>query len=287
MAIIGFIGLGTMGSRMAANLLEAGHEVRVYNRSLGRASALVRAGARQVASPREAAKGAEVIFSMVWDDSASRAIWTDPDMGVLGAATPGQTFIECSTLSHQWVQELGRLVSATGVTFHDGPVLGSRLQAELGRLVFLMGGDEGSIDRLRALLAHMGCAVHALGPVGSGALMKLAVNAFLGVQTATLGELIGLVDHAGLRMEAVFSALMELPVMSPFSKDILRLMQARAQEVNAPIDLIKKDLVYVHEAADSVSSSLPITAAALEVFSLAIERGLGAKNISGVVELYW
>src|ERR1700761_3541667 len=142
MTKIAVLGLGAMGSRMAANLLKAGHQVTVWNRTPDVAAALVAAGAKQVLTPREAAMGADFVIAMVRDDEASRTIWLAPETGALAGLAKDAIAIESSTLSPSWVRELGGVVAKKGVAFLEAPVAGSRPQAEAGQLVYLVGGNE-------------------------------------------------------------------------------------------------------------------------------------------------
>jgi 3-hydroxyisobutyrate dehydrogenase len=124
MATIAFLGLGRMGSGMALRLLNARHDLRVFNRSAERASNLVARGARQYATPREACGEVDAIISMVADDRASREIWSGPDGALAAAPRPGTLAIECSTLSHDWVLELSATAAAAGIRYIDAPVTG-------------------------------------------------------------------------------------------------------------------------------------------------------------------
>ncbi|HJV91636.1 MAG TPA: NAD(P)-dependent oxidoreductase [Holophagaceae bacterium] len=286
MTTIAFIGLGAMGRRMAANLLKAGHLLRVHNRTAAAMEPLVALGALACASPRDAAAGAEVVISMVRDDEASKQVWAFPGTGVLGAAQPGQVFIECSTLSPAWVRELGGQARAAGVAFLDAPVLGSLAPAEAGQLIFVVGGEAAVLDPVRPLLGAMGAAIHGLGPTGSGAAFKLAVNALLGIQTAALGELVGLLVHGGLDRDTVFRVLPDLPVMSPAAKGFLTLIGAEDHAPRFTVDLIRKDLWYAEDAARAAGTALPLTHAAAEAFGKAQAAGLGAANLTAIAQLY-
>jgi 3-hydroxyisobutyrate dehydrogenase len=192
---IAVLGLGAMGSRMAARLLGAGHQVSVYNRSAGPAHDLVAAGAVAGKTPRAAAEGAEIVIAMVRDNEASRAIWCDEQDGALRGFGAGAIAIESSTLTPGWVRELGAEVQQAGARFLDAPVVGSRPQADAGQLIHLVGGDADIFDRAKGVLSALGGAAHHVGPVGAGARLKLAVNALFGVQVAALAELLALLKN--------------------------------------------------------------------------------------------
>jgi 3-hydroxyisobutyrate dehydrogenase len=188
---IAVLGLGAMGSRMAANLLKAGHKVTVWNRTPSAAAALVAAGAKQAQTPREAVADASFVIAMVRDDEASRTIWLAPATGALAGMGRNTIAIESSTLSPAWVRELGEGAAADGVALVEAPVSGSRPQAEAGQLVYLVGGEEAALQRAEPVLKALSSTIHHVGPLGSGALVKLSTNALLGVQVTVLAEMIG------------------------------------------------------------------------------------------------
>lgn len=283
---IAVLGLGAMGSRMAARLIEAGYPVTVYNRSDGRASELVAKGAAAGSTPREAARGASVVISCVRDDEAARAVWLDADRGALAAMEPGSLMVESSTLTPDCVRELSRAAATRGVGFVDAPVVGSRPQAEAGQLIYLVGGDSGPLARARPILERLGGAIHHVGPAGTGAAMKLAVNALFAIQIAALGELFAIVDRAGVEPAAALEILSALPVTSPAVKGAGGLIVTDNHAPMFPIELVEKDLGFVEELADRTGASAPTTAAAREVYARALAAGSGGLNITGVAKLF-
>src|SRR6185437_6871265 len=148
---IALLGLGAMGSRMAANLLKADHALTVWNRTPEAAAALVAQGAKQAPTPRQAAAGADFVFAMVRDDEASREIWLSPHHGALEGLKEGAVAIESSTLTPGWIRELGLAVAARGSTLLEAPVVGSRPQAEAAQLIYFIGGDESVLKRVKPL----------------------------------------------------------------------------------------------------------------------------------------
>ncbi len=286
MQSIAILGLGAMGSRMAAKLLDAGFKVTVYNRDPGRADALVERGGLVSETPCAAARDAEIVISMLRDDAASRAVWSDPRRGALLGLSPTAVAIESSTLTPAWVAELSVAVAATGAGFLDAPVAGSRPQAEAGQLVHLVGGAVLDLERARPALRVLGSALHHLGPVGSGMLVKLAVNALFAVQIASLGEMLGLFRKSGIDVEAALAALSATPVASPAVKVTARAIQAANFAPQFPIELVEKDLNYVAAAAQAVAADAPLAAAASVIYGRALAQGFGGDNISGVAKLF-
>jgi 3-hydroxyisobutyrate dehydrogenase-like beta-hydroxyacid dehydrogenase len=284
-ATIGMMGLGAMGGRMAARLIEAGHTVRVWNRTAARAQPLVAAGATHAATPREAVLGADFALAMVRDDEASRTVWLDQDTGALAGLAPSTLAIEGSTLSLDWTRELGRAFDQAGRRLIDAPVAGSRPQAEAGQLIFMVGGAPADVDRARPVLNLLGAAVHHAGPAGSGAVVKLAVNALFGVQVAAVAELIAMLDRAGAEPGAALDILAATPVCSPAAKGAGAAMLAGQFAPLFPVELVEKDLGYALAAAGDRSGA-PAIAAVQSVFSRAVRAGLGAQNLNSVVRLY-
>ncbi len=286
MAQIGFLGLGAMGARMAARLIEAGHELTVWNRTPHRADALVRLGATEAVTPAEAAAGAGLVFSMVRDDAASESTWLDPRSGALAAMPTGAIAIECSTLTPAHVARLARACAARETPFLDAPVAGSRPQAETGQLVFLVGGDTDHLDRARPALAALGGAIHHVGPVGAGATVKLAVNSMLVTQVAALAELKGFLGRAGMDAAVALEALNATAVSSPALKGAAASMIAGAYAPLFPIALAHKDCGYALAAARDAGAVMPILAAAQSVLANADAAGFGEDHLSGVAKLY-
>ena len=159
MASVAFIGLGKMGAAMASRLLEAGHQVTVYNRTKANAGSLVGRGARLANSSRDACTGVEAVFSMVADDVASRAVWLG-EQGVLAAGlAPGTFAIECSTLSYDWVIELAARAAALHLRYLDAPVTGLPAGAARGALTLLVGADGQDLQRAGLDLGRVADAI--------------------------------------------------------------------------------------------------------------------------------
>jgi len=279
---IALLGLGAMGSRMAARLLAAGHELTVWNRAAAAAEPLRAAGARVASSPRDAADGAEIVLAMLRDDPASEAVWTDPAEGALGAMAPGALAVDCSTLTIGWVRRLAALAEARGVAFLDAPVLGSRPQAEDGALIFLLGGAAEATERAAPVLDALGKARHHLGGNGAGAAAKLAANALFAVQVAALAEALGLLRGAGVEMARAVTALAATPVFSPAAQGAARGMLAGSHAPQFPVDLVIKDLGCVAGSG----APAPMAAAAAQVMGAAAGRGWGGENLTVVARLY-
>jgi len=285
MSHIAVLGLGAMGSRMAANLLAAGHQVTVWNRTPAAAEALVSQGAVQAFTPKQAAEGADFVIAMLRDDVASRQVWLDADTGAILSMRPGAIAIESSTLSPDWVKELGMRLEVKDISLLEAPVSGSRPQAEAGQLVYLVGGDEQVLERSRSLLETLGSAVHHVGSLGNGALVKLTTNALLGIQVAALAEIIGLLKHNDVDPEQALKAMSATSVWSPVATVMSNSMLSNNFAPMFPVELIEKDFGYALQAAGSLSSA-PTTTAVRDVFRLAMAQGLGQENMTSIVKLF-
>lgn len=286
MTTIAFLGLGAMGSRMALNLLKAGFAVTVWNRDPARAEALGNEGARIARNPRVAAQEADVVFSMVTDDRAARAIWLDPAKGAVGGLKRGAVAIESSTVSPVWVRELGDAVATAGGRLLDAPVAGSRPQAEAGQLVFMVGGDADVLDGARPALAPLSAKVLHVGPVGHGALVKLAINSLFATQLMGVAELLGFLGRNGFEHMQAAELLAEFPIVAPPIAGAAKMMAAGNATPLFTIDLIEKDLGYVLDAAASSQARLPGAEAARAAFRKAQARGLGQVNVSGLAAVF-
>ncbi|BDP43850.1 3-hydroxyisobutyrate dehydrogenase (plasmid) [Deinococcus aetherius] len=282
---VAVLGVGAMGSRVARRLLAGGLGVSVYNRSPDATVALQSQGARVATTPREAAGGADVVVAMVTDDDASRAVW-EGEEGALEGLVPGAVAVESSTLTPTRIRELAARAQARGASFLDAPVVGSRPQAEAGQLVYLVGGDEATLARVRPVLDLAGSAVHHVGEVGQGTAMKLAVNALFAVQVAALGELLGFLRRSGVDEARAAEVLGALPVLSPAAKGALASMAARNFAPLFPVALVTKDLRYILEAATTGEAELPLSQAAREVFGRAEAAGYGHEHLAAVARLF-
>ncbi len=280
---VAVLGLGIMGSGMARQLLAAGFEVAVWNRSADKAQPLADEGARIAASPADAGNGAAIVIAMLADDAVSRAVWTGED-GALAAMHEGAIALDSSTLTSGWVIELAALAEARGVRFLEAPVTGSRDQAAQGALRFLVGGAAAVLEAARPVLDAMGSATVHLGPVGSGATVKLANNFLCGVQAASLAEALALFEKRGLNVEQAVSVLTEGAPASPLLKAVARRMLDRAYDPHFFVPLMAKDLSYAGEALAEAGIPSAIAEAARKRFLDAAAAGHGEQDIASIIE---
>ena len=280
---IAILGLGTMGAGMATNLLKAGFSLSVYNRTAAKAQALIGAGARFASTPAEAAKDASAIISMLADDAASREVWLGKD-GALDAVREGAILIESSTVSPGWVAEFARLAEQHGAELLDAPVTGSRTQAEAGQLSFLVGGKDTALAAATPLLKAMSKEIVHLGPVGSGAKMKLINDFLCGVQVASLAEGLAWIERSGLDRDKALSVLKAGAPGSPLLAAISARMANQTYTVNFLLKLMTKDLLYAQNEAAQCDVDLKTAEVARSLFETAIEQGFGDKDMASVIE---
>ena len=280
---VALLGLGTMGAGMAANLLKAGFPLAVYNRTRAKAERFAAQGARVAETPADAARGASVIFSMLADDAASRAVWLGKD-GALGAAVEGAVLVECGTVSPAWIAELGSAAEARDLQLLDAPVTGSRAQAAGGQLTFLVGGSKEALAAATPVLEAMSKEIAHLGPAGSGAKMKLLNNFLCGVQAASLAEGIAWLERSGLDCDQALDLLKRGAPGSPLLAGLSARMMGRDYAVNFHLKLMSKDLQYAGEAAAASGVDLTTAANARTLFERAVAQGHGDEDMSSVVE---
>jgi 3-hydroxyisobutyrate dehydrogenase len=280
---VALLGLGTMGAGMAASLLKAGFSLSVYNRTAAKAQALISAGASFASTPAEAARDASVIISMLSDDAASREVWLGRD-GALEAAGKDVILIESSTVSPAWIAELAGVAVQRGAAFLDAPVTGSRMQAEAGQLSFLVGGSDATLEKAFPVLKAMSKEIIHLGPVGSGAKMKLINNFLCGVQVASLAEGLAWIERSGLDREKALNVLKSGAPGSPLLGAISARMVSQNYAVNFLLTLMSKDLLYAQNEAARNNVALRTAEAARGLFEVASEQGFGDEDMASVIE---
>jgi len=279
---VALLGLGTMGAGMAANWLAKGFDLTVWNRTRARTHALADKGARVATTPREAAEGADCVFAMVADDTASRAVWLGDD-GALAGAKTGAVVVESSTLTPDWVRELAGRARAKGCAFLDAPVGGSRQAAASGELRLFVGGDAATLDKARPALIAIGSKIDLLGPAGAGATWKLINNQLIATQVAALSEALDVARKAGFRPVQISSLILNGAALSPIVKMKLpSMLNGDYDEPDFALSLMLKDARYAAALAQSLGAPADLVSSAVKAFARAEAKGLGAKDIAAV-----
>ncbi|HET7657664.1 MAG TPA: NAD(P)-dependent oxidoreductase [Bacillales bacterium] len=281
--MIGFIGLGIMGSRMANNLLAAGHDLVIYNRTKEKAERLLEKGAKWGQSPKETAEEAEVLITMLADPGAVSAMALGEE-GFMGGLASGKLWIDCSTVNPSFTRKMAAIASERGMRFVDAPAAGSKAPAEKGELVFVAGGNEEDVEEARPYLEAMGKAVNHVGGIGKGTSMKMVVNLMLAQAMEAFSEAVTLGEALGLEKDKVLDTLVGGPVTAPFLAGKRDKVANGHFEVEFPLELMRKDLQLAAESAYENGISLPATNVVKELYGLASQKGLAKKDFSAIYQ---
>jgi 3-hydroxyisobutyrate dehydrogenase/glyoxylate/succinic semialdehyde reductase len=278
---VGFIGLGIMGSRMAANLLKNGHDLVVHNRTRDKAEALLSAGARWADTPAGAARGVEVVVTMLSTPEVVQALATAED-GFLNAMDKGSRWVDCSTVNPGFARGMSGLAGARGIHHIDAPVAGTKGPAAAGELIFLAGGRREDIACARPLFDGMGKKVLHLGGPGQGAAMKMLFNLMLGSAMVAYSEALVLGKSLGLPPQTTAEVLLAAPVSAPFLKLKQPVIEAGDFEAHFPLRWMRKDLQLAAQSAYEHGVALPALNVVKEVYALAEKDGRGEMDFAAV-----
>jgi 3-hydroxyisobutyrate dehydrogenase-like beta-hydroxyacid dehydrogenase len=284
---VAVVGTGRMGSAMAGRLVEAGHDVSVFNRTKSRAAALAEEHDIAVAATaREAASSADVVVVSLADDAAVRAAYLGAD-GLVAGLRAGTVVADTSTVDPATIQALGGDVARVGATLIDTPVSGSVSSVQSGKLLVMAGGNEAALARAQPVLDAFASRVISLGPLGSGATMKLVVNSMVHGLNAALAEALVLAEKAGVVRSAAYEVIASSAVAAPF---VLYKRAAYENPDDTPVafalDLVAKDLDLVATLAARVGADVPQLVTNRAVVQRAIDAGLGQADLSALAALF-
>jgi 3-hydroxyisobutyrate dehydrogenase-like beta-hydroxyacid dehydrogenase len=265
---IAFLGLGIMGRPMASNLAKAGHDVTVWNRTAGKDVE----GAKSATSPAEAARDAEVIWLCVADTKAVESVLFGPQ-GVHESLTDGQIIVDSSTISPAATRRFAERVGAKGVQYVDAPVTGSKIAAEGGTLIFIVGGEEATIDKLKPLFAATGKKIFRMGETGKGEAAKLAMNLQIAVIYEGFAEALTLATKLGVGAETLLPLIEASMVRSGVVDYKAPFVLKRDFSANFPLRLMRKDIRLALEAAKEARVKLPALETVEEIYEMATEDG--------------
>jgi len=280
---IGFVGLGSMGAPIAGRLLP-GNQVYGTNRTKAKAAALIEQGLIWQETPREAAAGAQVVFSMVTDDAALAAITSGPD-GILAGLWPGSIYVDMSTVSPQASRELAQRVRWAGATMIDAPVSGSVPAAETGTLAIMAGGPAEAFEKVAPLLRRLGRSVTHVGGNGQGLLLKLAINISLATQMLAFSEGMLLAERGGIDPRLAARTMTESAIGSPMLKARAPLVLDLPEQAWFDMQLMHKDIRLALEAARQSGVPLPAALGADSALSQAEQMGYGHRDIAGLFQV--
>ncbi len=265
---VAFLGLGIMGRSMAANLVKSGHEVAVWNRTAGPDVE----GARIASSPADAAQGAEVVWMCVSDTKAVESILFGP-AGVEQSLSAGMIIADSSTISPSATLRFAQRVKARGADYVDAPMTGSKIAAEAGNLIFMVGADDAALARLQPLFQAMGKHVFHMGETGKGQATKLVMNLQIALIYEGFAEALTLAAKLGVDIEKLLPLVQASMVRSGVVDYKIPFILKRDFSANFPLRLMLKDIRLALDAAREARVRLPGLEAVEEVYDLAAEEG--------------
>ncbi|OEK02652.1 hypothetical protein BFP97_14470 [Roseivirga sp. 4D4] len=275
---IGFIGLGIMGSRMASNLIKAGYDLTVYNRSPEKAKNLIDQGAKLSSTVLELAQSTDIIFTML----STPEVVNNTAKEFLPALEKGSWWVDCSTVNPSFSKKMDLLAKNHGVHFIDAPVAGSKAPAEHGELLFLAGGKEEDLSAIAPYFNAMGKKTLYLNQAGNGTNMKMLINLMLAQSMATFAEAVSLGKGMGLDEGLVLNILTATPVVSPVMGLLKDRLLNRDFDVNFPLKWIHKDIMLALNTASEVNVAMPSLEQTEELFKNALDANLGEMDFSAI-----
>jgi 3-hydroxyisobutyrate dehydrogenase len=279
---IAVLGTGRMGAPIARNLLRAGFAVSVWNRTPGRARALVDAGARPAASPADAVASAHVVLTMLADGEAVAEAMTGPG-GALPALRPGSVWIQMGTVGVDWTKRLAAVARDHGIELVDAPVSGSDEPARDRQLVVLASGSDAARERVQPLFDAIGRRTLWLGPVGNGTRLKLVLNNWLAAITEAMAETLALTGALGLEQALFLEAIADGPLEAPYAATKGRAMLAGDFTPGFALHLALKDVRLALEAGRDRCLELPLTDAIARRWELAMP-GHADDDLASVID---
>src|SRR6266404_4059636 len=280
---IGFIGLGIMGSRMAANLQKHGYSLVVFNRTRAKAQSLLDRGGTFAKSPAKLAEQVDVLFTMLAHPDAVEQAALDPN-GFLSHLKPNALWVDCSSVNPSFSKKMAAAAAARQVRFIDAPVTGSAPVAEEGKLVFWVGGDATDVESIRPLLQRMGSKIVHLGGHGMGTSMKMVINLLLGTGMAAFAEAMALGEGLGISQKMLFDSLLSTPTVAPFLALKREKIESGNYETEFPLRWMQKDMHLASVSAYESGVALPVTNVTKEIYRLAMRGGHETNDFSAIYQ---
>ena len=282
---VAFIGLGVMGAPMAGHLARAGHEMTVYNRTRSKADAWVaQHGGRAAATPREAAKGAAIVFSCVGNDDDVRAITVGAG-GAFDGMQRGAIFVDHTTASAAVAVDLDKIARERGLAFLDAPVSGGQSGAEQGILTVMVGGDAAAFAQAQPVIAHYARAVTHMGPAGAGQKTKMVNQICVAAVVEGLAEGLAFARRAGLDAKRVISVISKGAATSWQMENRGESMVDGKFDFGFAVDLMRKDLRIALDEARANGAELPATALIDQFYAKLQAGGHGRLDTSSLIKL--
>ncbi|MGH8101525.1 MAG: NAD(P)-dependent oxidoreductase [Chthoniobacterales bacterium] len=280
---IGFIGLGIMGSRMAANLQKQGYSLVIFNRTRGKAESLLGPCGTFADSPANLGDQVGVLFTMLaHPDAVEQAALGQS--GFLDHLKPNALWVDCSSVNPSFSKRMAAEAARREIRFVDAPVSGSAPVAASAKLEFWVGADPADLEEIRPLLLCMGNKIVHTGEIGTGTSMKMVVNLIMGNAMAAFSEAMALGQGLGLSSKILFDSLLSTPAVAPFLALKRAKIENRDYDVEFPLRWMQKDMHLATVSAYETDVAMPLTNVAKEVYRLAMRDELGTDDFSAVYE---
>src|SRR5713226_5771509 len=280
---IGFIGLGIMGSRMAANLQKHGNSLVVFNRTRAKAEPLLGPCGTFADSPAKLAEQVDVLFTMLAHPSAVEQAALGAN-GFLNRLQPNALWVDCSSVNPSFSKKMAAEAARREVHFVDAPVTGSAAPAGEAKLIFWVGADTADLERIRPLLLCMGNKIVHAGGHGMGTSIKMVVNLLLGTGMAAFAEAMALGEGLGISRKMLFDSLLSTPAVAPFLASKREKIESGNYEAEFPLRWMQKDMHLASVSAYETGVALPVTNVTKEIYRLAMRGGHETKDFSAIYE---
>jgi 3-hydroxyisobutyrate dehydrogenase-like beta-hydroxyacid dehydrogenase len=280
---ISYLGLGTMGSGMASNLLKAGYELTVWNRSVEKCEPFARKGARVAGTPANAVRNAELVMYSLSNDRAVEEVVFGPK-GILNGINAGQIAMDMSTVLPATSLREQEAYAKRGVDFLDAPVFGSKNEAAKAELWIMAAGNRAIFDKVKPVLEHLSQTVHYFGKNGNAASMKLVGNLIVALEMEALAEGLVLAQKAGLDLNTVMEVVKVADFRSPLLVSNGQNILKRDFSTSFALKLMLKDAGLLEEFAESLQSPVPALRVAKKNLDSAVALGFGKENASALIK---
>jgi 3-hydroxyisobutyrate dehydrogenase-like beta-hydroxyacid dehydrogenase len=280
---IGFIGLGIMGSRMAANLQRHGYSLVVFNRTRAKAEPLLGPCGTFSDSPAKVADQVDILFTMLANPDAVEEAALRAN-GFLNYLRPNALWVDCSSVNPSFSKKMAAAAAARQIRFVDAPVTGSAAVAEQGNLVFWVGGEDADLETIRSLLLCMGNKIVHVGGHGMGTSLKMVINLLIGNAMAAFAEGMALGEGLGISREVLFDSLLGMPAVAPFLAAKREKIERGNYDPEFPLRWMQKDLHLASVSAYETDVAMPVTNVTKEVYRLAMREGRGTEDFSAIYE---
>jgi 3-hydroxyisobutyrate dehydrogenase-like beta-hydroxyacid dehydrogenase len=281
---IGFMGLGIMGYAMALNIAKAGYPLTVYNRTAKDLGKLKSLGVEIASTPESLGAASDVVISMVTGPEAiENLLWGEN--GAARTFNRDKTFINMSSVSPRYTQDLDRKLAPSGVCFIDAPVSGSKKPAEDAALLILAAGAKDRVEALAPLFATMGKRVVYCGEIGRGSMMKMANNLLLALMIEGLSETLNFGKRGGLSVDSMLEVILNGPLNCPIFQMKCQALTEDCYDPNFPLKHATKDLKFVIDTAFEIGAPVPVAQTLLHLYSTGVNKDWGDLDVCAIMKV--